>query len=64
MLKTEARGKMVEGWLAASVLIGLLVNTFVGWWRADRIAGLMIVFYGFKEGLHAWAESTSRAETD
>lgn len=59
VLITEARVTMLDGLLAASVLIGLLFNTFFGWWWADPLAGLVIVFYGFKEGLHAWTESNS-----
>jgi len=55
VLKTEARVTVVDAYLAGSVLVGLLLNTFFGWWWADR---LVIVFYGFKEGWHAWVESS------
>ncbi len=56
VLKTEARVTMVDAYLAGSVLIGLLLNTLLGWWWADPLAGLVIVFYGFKEGRNAWSE--------
>jgi divalent metal cation (Fe/Co/Zn/Cd) transporter len=56
VLVTEARVTMVDAYLAGSVLVGLLLNTLLGWWRADPLAGLVIVFYGFKEGRHAWSE--------
>ena len=58
VLKTEARVTLVDAYLAGSILVGLLLNQFFGWWWADPIAGLVIVFYGFKEGWHAWAESS------
>lgn len=58
VLKTEARVTVVDAYLAGSVLVGLLLNTFFSWWWADPIAGLVIVFYGFKEGWHAWVESS------
>lgn len=58
VLKTEARVTVVDAYLAGSVLVGLLLNTFLGWWWADPVAGLVIVFYGFKEGWHAWVESS------
>ena len=58
VLKTEARVTVVDAYLAGSVLVGLLLNTFFGWWWADPVAGLVIVFYGFKEGWHAWVESS------
>lgn len=57
VLKTEARVTLVDAYLAGSVLIGLLLNALLGWWWADPLAGLVIVFYGFKEGWHAWVES-------
>lgn len=57
VLRTEARVTLVDAYLAGSVLIGLLLNTLFGWWWADPVAGLVIVFYGFKEGWHAWVES-------
>lgn len=58
VLKTEARVTLVDAFLAGSILIGLVLNATLGWWWADPIAGLVIVFYGFKEGWHAWIEST------
>lgn len=57
VLKTEARVTLVDAYLAGSVLVGLLLNALLGWWWADSVAGLVIVFYGFKEGWHAWVES-------
>lgn len=56
VLKTEARVTMVDAYLAGSVLIGLVLNAVLGWWWADPVAGLIIVFFGFKEGQHAWVE--------
>jgi len=35
------------------VLAGLILNAAFGWWWADPLAGLVIVYYGFKEGLAA-----------
>ncbi len=57
VLKSEARVTFVDAFLAGSVLLGLLLTALLGWWWADAIAGLVIVFYGFKEGWHAWVES-------
>lgn len=58
VLKAEARVTFVDAYLAGSVLLGLLLNACWGWWWADAIAGLVIVFYGFKEGWDAWLESS------
>ena len=56
VLLTEARVTLIDGVLAAAVLIGLVLNALLGWWWADPLAGLVIVYYGIKEGLHAWRD--------
>jgi divalent metal cation (Fe/Co/Zn/Cd) transporter len=50
VLKTEGRVTLIDAYLAAAVLLGLLLNAALGWWWADPLAGLVIVFYGIKEG--------------
>jgi divalent metal cation (Fe/Co/Zn/Cd) transporter len=50
VLETEARVTLIDGYLAAAVLTGLLMNAAVGWWWADPLAGLVIVVYGVREG--------------
>jgi divalent metal cation (Fe/Co/Zn/Cd) transporter len=57
VLKTEARVTLVDAYLAGAVLIGLVLNSLLGWWWSDPAAGLVIVFYGFVEGRHAWKEA-------
>ncbi len=59
VLKTEAKVTLVDAYLAVSVLLGLILNTFFGWWWADPLAGFVIVFYGYIEGRHAWSESNA-----
>jgi divalent metal cation (Fe/Co/Zn/Cd) transporter len=39
--------------LAAVALLGLLVNTFLGWWWADPLAALLITAVLLREGWHA-----------
>lgn len=57
VLTKEAGVTIVDGLLAVAVLIGLVLNAGFGWWWADPLAGLVIVYYGVREGLHALAES-------
>jgi divalent metal cation (Fe/Co/Zn/Cd) transporter len=54
VLQTEARVTVVDAYLAGAVLVGLVLNALLGWWWADPLAGLVIVYYGIKEGWHAW----------
>ena len=46
VLQTEGRVTLVDAYLAGAVLLGLLLNALLGWWWADPLAGLVIVFYG------------------
>ena len=55
VLRTEARVTLIDGCLAAAVLAGLVLNAAVGWWWGDPLAGLVIVFYGIREGRAALA---------
>lgn len=54
VLKKEAKVTLVDGFLATSVLIGLLLNALFGFWWADPLTGFIIVYYGIKEGLHTF----------
>ncbi len=53
VLITEGRVTLIDALLAAAVLVGLILNAAFGWWWADPLAGLVIVYYGLKEGLAA-----------
>ncbi len=57
VLLTEGHVTLVDAYLAAAVLLGLVLNGLFGWWWADPLAGLVIVYYGLREGWHAWQES-------
>jgi divalent metal cation (Fe/Co/Zn/Cd) transporter len=54
VLLTEGKVTLVDAYLAGAVLVGLVLNALFGWWWADPVASLVIVFYGIREGLHAW----------
>jgi divalent metal cation (Fe/Co/Zn/Cd) transporter len=53
VLVKEGYVTLIDALLAAAVLIGLVVNAVAGWWWADPLAGLVIVYYGVKEGREA-----------
>lgn len=61
VLQTEARVTVIDALLALCVLVGLMLNAQFGWWQADSLVALVIVFYGVKEGLHAWREAKRKA---
>lgn len=49
VLITESRVTVVDGLLASAVLLGLVLDAVLGWWWADPLAGLVIVFYALRE---------------
>lgn len=49
VLSAEGRVTLIDGLLAAAVLLGLLLNSLVGWWWADPLAGYVLVFYAVRE---------------
>lgn len=57
VLQKEGYVTLIDAALAAAVLIGLVLNAAAGWWWADPLAGLVIVYYGLKEGWAALHEA-------
>ncbi|MBF4588709.1 cation transporter [Curtobacterium sp. VKM Ac-1395] len=51
VLQTEGRVTFIDGVLAVAVLIGVLLDATLGWWWADPLAGLVIVFYAAREAI-------------
>ena len=49
VLRTEGRVTMIDGILAAAVLLGLVLNAGLGWWWADPAAGYVLVYYAARE---------------
>ncbi|MER7690877.1 cation transporter [Streptomyces sp. NPDC097610] len=49
VLKTEGRVTLIDGLLAAAVLLGLVLNGVAGWWWADPAAGYVLVYYAVRE---------------
>jgi divalent metal cation (Fe/Co/Zn/Cd) transporter len=57
VLQAEARVTVIDGLLATTVLIGLILNAALDWWWADPAAAFVIVFYGVREGRHLLNET-------
>ena len=51
VLVAEGRVTFVDGLLAVAVLLGIALDLVFGWWWADPIAGLVIVYYASREAL-------------
>ncbi|MDH6140073.1 divalent metal cation (Fe/Co/Zn/Cd) transporter [Kitasatospora sp. GP30] len=49
VLRTEGRVTLVDGLPAVAVLLGLVLDSTLGWWWADPAAGYVVVYYGARE---------------
>jgi divalent metal cation (Fe/Co/Zn/Cd) transporter len=56
VLRTEGRVTTIDGLLAVVVLVGVLLDTLLGWWWADPLAGLVIVYYAVREAVTIFRE--------
>ncbi|WP_354501276.1 cation transporter [Mycetocola sp. 2940] len=50
----DSKQTLLCAYLSAAVLAGLLLNSLLGWWWADPIAGLIIAAFAIREGIEAW----------
>ncbi|TIH39027.1 cation transporter [Subtercola vilae] len=55
VLQSEGRVTFVDGLLAVAVLVGILLNLMLGWWWADPVAGLVIVYYAAREAIQIFS---------
>jgi hypothetical protein len=53
VLRAEGRVTLIDGILAASVMVGLLLNAVSGIWWADPAAGYVLLYYATREGITA-----------
>lgn len=61
VLVTEGRVTTIDALLACAVLLGLALNALVGWWWADPLAGLVIVYYAAREAAEILRRPDERA---
>lgn len=57
VLMEEAIVTVIDGLLAVALLIGVLLDMYLGWWWADPLASLLLVFLGAREALHIFRGS-------
>ena len=55
-LKADSRQSLACGLLSVALLIGLGLNYLYGFWQADPVIGLLIVFFLVREGRRALQE--------
>lgn len=50
----DSRQTLICSYLSAVLLVGLVLNSALGWWWADPLAALVIAGFAVREGLEAW----------
>ncbi|WP_127476550.1 cation transporter [Microbacterium sulfonylureivorans] len=54
----DSRQTLLCTYLSAAVLAGLVLNSLLGWWWADAVAGFVIAGFAIREGIEAWRGDT------
>lgn len=54
----DSKQTMLCAMLSAAVLVGLLLNSLLGWAWADSVAALVIAAFAIREGVEAWRGDT------
>ncbi|MAT40595.1 MAG: hypothetical protein CL946_13440 [Ectothiorhodospiraceae bacterium] len=53
-LIADSKETLACAWLSVALFLGLAGNALFGFWQADPIAGLVIVYFLFREGWELW----------
>jgi divalent metal cation (Fe/Co/Zn/Cd) transporter len=56
-LKADAACSVTCAYMSLTLLAGLLLNHLFGWWWADPLAALALVYFIVREGREAWHEA-------
>ena len=54
LLLTDAVESALCAWLSVSTVVGVLLGAWFGWWWADPMASLVVVYFAIREGREAW----------
>ena len=54
LLNADAAATLLCAALSVATLIGVGANAVFGWWWADPLAGLVVVYFAIREGREAW----------
>ena len=61
-LIADSKETLACSFLSLSLLLGLGLYYFFGFWQADPIVGIIIVIFLFREGLEVWEEAHEEDE--
>lgn len=50
----DSKQTLICTYLSAVLLVGLVLNSTLGWWWADPLAAVVIAAFAIREGIEAW----------
>jgi divalent metal cation (Fe/Co/Zn/Cd) transporter len=53
-VEADGRFSLVDASLAATVLVGLILTTLLGWWWSDAVLAVVISAFALREGIESW----------
>jgi divalent metal cation (Fe/Co/Zn/Cd) transporter len=56
-LKADAACSVTCAYMSITLLVGLALNRAFGWWWADPLAALVLIYFLVREGREAWHEA-------
>ena len=56
-LRAEANITLLDGFLATSILIALVLTAWLGWWWADPLAAILVALVALNEAKEHWEEA-------
>ncbi|SNU02247.1 Cation efflux family protein [Ruaniaceae bacterium KH17] len=57
----DSKQTLICSYLSAALLVGLVLNSWLGWAWADSVAALVIAGFAVREGIEAWRGDACRA---
>jgi divalent metal cation (Fe/Co/Zn/Cd) transporter len=60
-LRAEAGITFLDGVLASSILLALVLTAGLGWWWADPLAAIGVALVAFREGREHWQEASTHS---
>ncbi len=63
-VRADGRFSLVDGALAAAVLVGLVLTALLGWWWADAVLAGLISVLALREGIEAWQHDEDEHSND
>jgi len=63
-LDAEASLTFLDGCLSSSILLALVLNSWLGWWWTDAVAALIVGGFAIVQGFRNWRNAAPHLDED